>query len=239
MTTTYNRIAGQSLERLAALSDGIFAVAMTLLVLDIHAPSMETIHSEQDLSHALSALLPRVVMYLMSFMTLGIFWTGQQTQFNALARSSRDLSWIHIVFLAAVSITPFSTSLLAEFITFRTALLIYWVNITDSGHRALCQLALCATIRLIERRDQQRTRLRGGTPHFDRPSALRFRRLAMRFEYLLEHRLHCPRAIDLRDCAEDPPALKDVAGASGHRHRTDRFRSTNYGSRPLTRNVTR
>jgi uncharacterized membrane protein len=94
---------------------------------------METIHSEQDLSHALSALLPRVVMYLMSFMTLGIFWTGQQTQFNALARSSRDLSWIHIVFLAAVSITPFSTSLLAEFITFRTALLIYWVNILILG----------------------------------------------------------------------------------------------------------
>src|SRR5208283_2504019 len=133
MTTTYNRIAGQSLERLAALSDGIFAVAMTLLVLDIHAPSMEAIHTEQDLWQALGALLPRVVMYLMSFMTLGIFCTGQQTQFNALARSDRDLSWIHIAFLAAVSITPFSTSLLAEFITFRTALLIYWANILVLG----------------------------------------------------------------------------------------------------------
>jgi uncharacterized membrane protein len=133
MTTTYNRIAGQSLERLAALSDGIFAVAMTLLVLDIHAPSMEAIHSEQELSRALAALLPRVIMYLMSFMTLGIFWTGQQTQFNALAKSNRDLSWIHIVFLAAVSITPFSTSLLAEFITFRTALLLYWANILILG----------------------------------------------------------------------------------------------------------
>ena len=77
MTITYNRIAGQSLERLAALSDGIFAVAMTLLVLDIHEPSMEAVHSEQDLWNALSALLPRVVMYLMSFLTLGIFWTGQ------------------------------------------------------------------------------------------------------------------------------------------------------------------
>ena len=55
MTTTYNRIAGQSLERLAALSDGIFAVAMTLLVLDIHAPSMEAIHSEQDLWRALTS----------------------------------------------------------------------------------------------------------------------------------------------------------------------------------------
>lgn len=133
MTTTYNRIAGQSLERLAALSDGIFAVAMTLLVLDIHAPLIESVHSEQDLWHALSAVVPRVAMYLMSFMTLGIFWTGQQTQFNVLSRADRDLSWIHIVFLAAVSITPFSTSLLAEFITLRTALLIYWANILILG----------------------------------------------------------------------------------------------------------
>jgi uncharacterized membrane protein len=115
------------------LSDGIFAVAMTLLVLDIHAPSVEAVQSEQDLWRALGALAPRVVMYLMSFMTLGIFWNGQQTQFNALSSANRDLSWIHILFLAMVSITPFSTSLLAEFITLRTALLIYWANILVLG----------------------------------------------------------------------------------------------------------
>jgi uncharacterized membrane protein len=74
MPTWYNRIAGQSLERLAALSDGIFAVAMTLLVLDIHAPAAHTIHSENDLWLALCALSPRMLVYLMSFMTLGIFW---------------------------------------------------------------------------------------------------------------------------------------------------------------------
>ncbi len=113
MKTWYNRIAGQSLERLAALSDGIFAVAMTLLVLDIHAPAMEAVHNEQDLGHALVALLPRLLMYLMSFLTLGIFWAGQQTQFNYLSHANRHFSWIHIAFLAAVSLMPFSTTLLA------------------------------------------------------------------------------------------------------------------------------
>jgi uncharacterized membrane protein len=133
MFTSYNRIAGRSLERLAALSDGIFAVALTILVLDIHAPGREGIESEHDLWMALAKLSPRIVMYLMSFLTLGIFWTGQQTQFNHLSSADRTYSWINITFLAAVSITPFSTALLAEFITFRTALLLYWANILLLG----------------------------------------------------------------------------------------------------------
>jgi uncharacterized membrane protein len=68
-------------------------------------------------------------MYAMSFLTLGIFWIGQQTQLNHLARADRDLAWIHIGFLALVAIMPFSTILLAEFIEFRTALLVYWGNV--------------------------------------------------------------------------------------------------------------
>lgn len=133
MATSYNRIAGQSVERLAALSDGVFAVAMTLLVLDLRAPASEAIHSDRGLWIALGALVPKLVMYLMSFMTLGIFWVGQQSQLNHLARSDRGLSWIHLVFLFAVSMTPFSTTLLAEFTAYRVALLIYWVNILLLG----------------------------------------------------------------------------------------------------------
>ncbi len=133
MTMGYNVIAGRSLERLAALSDGIFAVAMTLLVLDIRAPAMDAVHSEYNLWQALVALLPRFLMYLMSFLTLGIFWMGQQTQFNNLSRADRHFSWIQITFLAAVSIMPFSTSLLAGFINYRTALIAYWANILALG----------------------------------------------------------------------------------------------------------
>ncbi len=133
MPTAYNRIAGQNVERLAALSDGIFAFAMTLLVLDLHVPVMDAIHSEHDLRHALVSLYPRLIMYMMSFLTLGIFWIGQQTQLNHLTRSDRSLSWIHIAFLFFVSITPFSTALLAEFPAYRTALLAYWLNILFLG----------------------------------------------------------------------------------------------------------
>jgi len=129
MSTAYNKIAGQSVERLAALSDGIFAVAMTLLMLDLRVPVKEAVRDSYELKHALIALAPQFVAYLMSFITLGIFWVGQQTQLNHLERSDRSLSWLHIGFLFAVSITPFSTRLLAEFINYRLALLVYWFNI--------------------------------------------------------------------------------------------------------------
>ena len=114
MTTDYNRIAGHSIERLAALSDGVFAVAMTLLALDLRAPALEAVHSEHDLGRALVALAPRLLMYMMSFLTLGIFWVGQQTQLNHLQRSDRSLTWIHLAFLFVVKVTPFSTALFLQ-----------------------------------------------------------------------------------------------------------------------------
>lgn len=133
MPTRYNEVAGQSIHRLEGLSDGVFAVAMTLLVLDLHTPAVAAIYSEGNLWKALLVLSPRIFVYLMSFLTLGIFWVGQQTQLNQLAGSDRNLTWIHLGFLFSVSLMPFSTSLMAEFISYRIALLIYWANILVLG----------------------------------------------------------------------------------------------------------
>ena len=69
----------------------------------------------------------------MSFLTLGIFWLGQQAQLDRLVKSDRDLAWMHIGFLCVVCLVPFSTALLAEFLTFRVALLAYWVNLLLLG----------------------------------------------------------------------------------------------------------
>ncbi len=69
----------------------------------------------------------------MSFLTLGIFWAGQQTQLNHLGEGTRDLTWIHLGFLFAITLMPLSTRLLAEFITYRAALGIYWLNIFVPG----------------------------------------------------------------------------------------------------------
>jgi len=153
----YSLVAGRSLERLAALSDGIFAVAMTLLVLELHVPVLEAVHSlaplwtpgaldqERVLGEALQRLAPSMSTYLMSFLTLGIFWLGQQAQLNHFGHSTRVLSWIHLGFLCAVSLMPFSTALLAAFITYRLALAVYWLNLLLLG------VLLLASIRYAER----------------------------------------------------------------------------------------
>jgi len=133
MPTLYNLIQGRNVDRLAALSDGIFAFAMTLLVIDLHLPTAAQVHSESELVAALCALGPQWITYGMSFLTLGIFWAGQQTQLNHIDEGTRDLTWIHLGFLFAVTLVPLSTRLLAEFIHYRVALGFYWLNIFVLG----------------------------------------------------------------------------------------------------------
>ena len=144
MPTSYHRFAGSSLDRLAALSDGVFAVAMTLLVLDLKAPSVPNRAqqpiwsggggSEHPLAHGLlHDVAPRLLPYLMSFLTLGIFWVGQQTQLQSFTRSNRALTWIHLTFLLAVTLLPFSTGLLAQDISYRLSVAVYWLNLLALG----------------------------------------------------------------------------------------------------------
>jgi uncharacterized membrane protein len=133
MSAPYNQFAGQSLERLAALSDGVFAIAMTLLALDLRVPSNLGIQTDLQFWRQIIPLARNFLPYVMSFLTLGIFWVGQQTQLQQFKRSDRNLSWIHLGFLFAVTLMPFSTALLAAFIAIRSALIIYWLNILLLG----------------------------------------------------------------------------------------------------------
>jgi uncharacterized membrane protein len=132
------------------LSDGVFAVAITLLILDVRPPAVTAIRTEQDLWRALVSLAPRLIVFLMSFVTLGIFWVGQQTQLNHVAESDRHLTWIHLAFLFAVSLMPFSTNFLAEFIDYRIAVLEYWANILLLGAVLYGSWGYAVRARLVE-----------------------------------------------------------------------------------------
>lgn len=133
MSLFYNQIAGHSLERVAALSDGVFAIAMTLIVLELRLPGTAHVTSNGELARALASLAPALLTYLLSFLTLGIFWTGQQTQLGQLSHSDRNLTWIHFGFLAVTTLMPFSTRLLTEHPALQVALAVYWLNIASLG----------------------------------------------------------------------------------------------------------
>lgn len=129
----YNKIAGQSTSRIEAISDGVFAVAMTLLVLDIRVPISESIQTEAELAHAFVALIPKFLIYFLSFMTAGIFWTGQAAQFRYIKKSDRNVNWISLLFLVFVAFIPFSTAFLSEHISFKFSIFVYWLNILCLG----------------------------------------------------------------------------------------------------------
>jgi uncharacterized membrane protein len=119
--------------RLAELADGVFAIAMTLLVLELHAPAVEAIRDNDLLRDGLVALGPKLATWAMSFLTLGIFWVAQSTQIETLARSDRDQTWLHLAFLAAVSLVPFTSAVLGEFPALYFAMLVCWANIVALG----------------------------------------------------------------------------------------------------------
>ena len=131
--SAYNEFAGSNRARLEAISDGIFAVGMTLLVLGLAVPAVKDVSTESELWHKLGDLFPSVVTYFMSFLTLGIFWVGQQTQLSKTDHVNRTYTWIHLAFLLTVTMIPFSTQLLAHFHWSRIALVIYWLNIAVMG----------------------------------------------------------------------------------------------------------
>ena len=94
MQSLYNRVAGPSVERLAARGDGIFAVRMMLLVLDLRVPAGDAMHSPRDFCRALVPLSPRLLIFPTNVMTQEILWVGQQTQLSHFAQADHILAWI-------------------------------------------------------------------------------------------------------------------------------------------------
>jgi len=129
----YNSISGFRLQRIEAISDGVFAIALTFLALDLKVPVNNLIHTESDLIHTFLQLSPKLLTYFLSFITMGIYWLAQSTQFHYIDKSDRNLNWINLFFLLAISIMPFTTAFLSEYIHFKFAILIYWLNLSLLG----------------------------------------------------------------------------------------------------------
>ena len=102
--------------RLEAFCDGVFAIAITLLVLEIRVPEPETARHAGGLVRALGALWPSFVGYAIGFMTIGIMWANHHTIFQYVRRSDRYFLMINVAFLMLIAFLPFPTALLAAYL---------------------------------------------------------------------------------------------------------------------------
>ncbi len=125
------RQEGLTKARIEALTDGIFATVMTILVLTLRVPQLNV--SEQDLAGEVLALWPSILVYVLSFVTLGLYWVGHHAQFHYIKHVDRPLLWINILFLLTIGFIPFSTSLLQDYPWPPTAVRVYGANLIANG----------------------------------------------------------------------------------------------------------
>jgi uncharacterized membrane protein len=97
--------------RLEAFSDGVFAIAITLLVLDLHVPEVGT----GSLAHALLRQWPADASYVISFLTIGIIWVNHHNLLRHLERADRGLLFLNVFLLMAVAVIPYPTALVSHY----------------------------------------------------------------------------------------------------------------------------
>jgi uncharacterized membrane protein len=148
VTAAYNQFSGRSLDRVQALADGVFAVAMTLLVLDVRLPDAHAADSGALWSQ-LTDLGPNLAAYVLSFTMLGTFWLALHTVLELCDRSDRMLAWSVLSFLFFVTTLPFTASVLADHVHVPLAVVLYWLNLAALGV-ALAWLVLHAGRHLVE-----------------------------------------------------------------------------------------
>ncbi len=98
--------------RIEAFSDGVFAIAITLLILEVKVPHP----GEHGLWHELAQLWPSYLAFFTSFLTIGIVWINHHAQFDRFASVDRTLNFLNLLLLLWVSFVPFPTALVAEYL---------------------------------------------------------------------------------------------------------------------------
>lgn len=101
--------------RVEAFSDGVMAIAITLLVLDLKVPPLETV-TNGGLVEALALRWPSYVAYLAAFLTIGIIWLNHRTLVDRIARFDARLHWLNLLLLLGVATLPWPTALVAEYV---------------------------------------------------------------------------------------------------------------------------
>ncbi|HSZ51669.1 MAG TPA: TMEM175 family protein [Caulobacteraceae bacterium] len=137
-TSTADERARRQFERLTFFSDAVFAIAITLLVLDLKAPVGA--HGEPRLDK----VVPNILAFCLSFYVIGIFWQAHHSLFGHLQREDAVLRRVNLLFLGTIVFLPFPTSVMSEFDQSTTTVTFYAAS---AGAVGLMQAVLVMTAR--------------------------------------------------------------------------------------------
>ena len=133
----------ENTKRIETLVDGIFAIAMTLLVLNLNIPQLVYPVPDATMQTILIGLGPKLFTYALSFVLLAIFWRVNHSQFYHIKRVNTSLLWITIIWLLFVALVPFSTSLTGEYGYLTSAQVFFGLNLLIIGSIICFNLVLC------------------------------------------------------------------------------------------------
>jgi len=120
-----NSGAAFGVSRIAALSDGIFAIAITLLIFGLEVPEINQPTSSDELGNALGDMWPRFGAYVQTFVIIGAYWIGHHRAFRRMVREDDRLAWVNLLFLLTVSFMPFPANLVGSYPENRMAVVVY------------------------------------------------------------------------------------------------------------------
>src|ERR671917_1547076 len=116
----------RELDRLIFFSDAIFAIVMTLLILEIRAPdNVPPDVAATEVPNLVWALWPKFFSYVLSFLVIGTYWIAHHQTFRYVRSYNRTLLWLNLVFLLSISFIPFPTDLLGEYGELRFSVIVY------------------------------------------------------------------------------------------------------------------
>jgi uncharacterized membrane protein len=132
------RVGEMSITRIEAFSDGVFAIIITLLVLEIHVPQLQGLDISDALLHSLLAMAPKFLSYILSFTIVCIWWVAHHHLFHLLKKSDRGLLWLNSLFLLWLAFVPFPTAMMGDYPHERIAVMCYGAVTTLAGLSFSC-----------------------------------------------------------------------------------------------------
>jgi TMEM175 potassium channel family protein len=112
----WQRGAGLEFDRVAAFNDAVFAIALTLLVLDLHLPHLHDPRSSSDFVHALGNIVPDLISFAIAFSVIGQNWIRQHRFYGDLSAVDSRFLALNVVYLACIALVPFPTSVISQYV---------------------------------------------------------------------------------------------------------------------------